>query len=92
MQTGKRVYAEVTGGVVNYAYTVNGRHPYKLECCYTEEITGIKYLYRSGNIWIDPQLFVGQQVAVWVNPADLSKYYVDVDSLQQADNSIRDYR
>lgn len=92
MQTGRCVYAEVTGGELYTLYNVNGRCPYRLECCYTDEMTGIKYLYRSGNIWIDPHYFIGRQVAVWVNPADLSKYYVDVDSLQQEDSNIIDYR
>ncbi len=92
MQMGRCVYAEVTGWEVNTLYNVNGRHPYRLECCYTDVITGMRYLYRSGNIWIDPRYLVGRQVAVWINPADLSKYYVDVDSMQQADDNIRDYR
>lgn len=92
MSTGRRVYAEVTGGLMNYNYTVNGRHPYKLECRYTDETTGMTIFCSSGNIWADPELYVGQQVTVWVDPADLSKYYVDVESLLNTDNNVRDYR
>lgn len=89
MANGKKLYTEVTGGSQNFNYTVNGRHPYKLECQYTDPYTGAVYLYSSGNVWIDPNLYIGRQVAVYVDPADFSKYYVDVDSLNEA-NALND--
>lgn len=81
---GKKLYAEVTGGSMNFRYNVNGHHPFKLECQYTDPYTGAVYLYSSGNIWLDPNLYIGRQVAVYVDPSDFSKYYVDVDSLNEA--------
>ena len=87
--------AEITGGMLNYNYRLNGRHPWKLECRYEDIFTGAVYLFSSENIWIDPQMYIGQQVAVYVDGENYKKYYVDVDSLLAAENSrsqIYDYR
>lgn len=95
LQNGKRIMAEITGGMLNYNYRLNGRHPWKLECRYEDIFTGAVYLFSSENIWIDPQMYIGQQVAVYVDGENYKKYYVDVDSLLAAENSrsqIYDYR
>lgn len=98
MTNGRKLYAEVTGGNMNFTYRVNRRHPYKLECQYTDMLNGATYLFSSGNVWIDPNLYIGRQVAVYVDPADFSKYYVDVESLNGVNTpgennvDIYDYR
>lgn len=83
MTEGRKVYAEVTGGNVNYNVRINGRHPYKLECRYTDLATGAVYLYSSGNIFFDPEPYIGRQVAVYIDRANYSKYVVDTDSLNE---------
>lgn len=92
MASGRKIFAEVTGGSLNRFYTLNNRHPWKLDCSYTDEGTGNTYLYSSGNVFVDPQAYMGRQVAVYVDPADPSRYYVDVDSLQGIDTGVYDYR
>lgn len=95
MQNGRKIFAEVTGGSRNYYYEVNGRHPWKLECKYDDPSTGAVYLFASGNIRTDPQFYVGQQVAVYVDGENYKKYYVDVESLISSQNSgthVYDYR
>ena len=95
MQHGKRVMAEVTGGSRNLNYTVNGRHPWKLECIYEVIFSGEIYLFSSGNVWMDPELYIGQQVSVYVEGENYKKYYVDVDSLCATGSygvQIHDYR
>lgn len=95
MQHGKRVMAEVTGGSRNINYTVNGRHPWKLECRYEDIFSGETYLFSSGNVWMDPELYIGQQVAVYVDGENYKKHYVDVDSLCAIGSygaQIHDYR
>lgn len=95
-ETGRKVYAEVTGGRVCYNYTVNGRHPFKLECKYEDTATFNTYLYSSGYTWDDPEVYVGQQVAVYIDQNDMGKYYVDLDSLAEPvlpdGNVIHDFR
>ena len=94
LQNGRVVEATVTGGQMNYSMSVNGRHPWKLECKYEDTYTGATYLYSSYNIWKDPFLYIGQIVKVYVDRENPRKYYVDVDSLfnGQQDNKVFDYR
>lgn len=95
MQNGKQIMAEVTGGSLNYSCNVNGRHPWKWECKYEDIYTGEIYLFSSGNIWIDPEFYIGQQVAVYVDANNYKKHYVDVESLLSTENDgmqIHDYR
>lgn len=95
MQHGRKIFAEVTGGRMNINYAVNGRHPWKWECKYDDPFTGAVYLFSSGNIWTDPQLYIGQQVAVYVEGENYKKHYVDVESLLSAENNgarVYDYR
>lgn len=84
IQTGRKIYAKVTGGEMVYNYMVNNRHPFKLECTYTDFGTGAVYLFSSRNMWLDPNFYIGQQIEVYVNPDNYKKYYVNVDSLQKA--------
>ena len=87
---GRKLYAEVTGGRINYSQSVNGRHPSKLECRYADPVTGEEYHFSSRNVWFDPELYVGQQVTVYVKQDDYSKYYVDISGLD--DSNIHDFR
>ncbi len=96
MSEGRKVYAEVTGGAMNYSYRVNGKHPFKLECRYTDPYNGAVFLYSSENTFMIPDNYIGQQVAVYVDKADYSKYHVDLDSLAEAGSSagvkVHDFR
>ena len=91
MQNGNMVYAEVTGGSEVFNVEVNGRHPWKLECKYEDPFSGEIYLYSSRNMFVDPYPYIGQQIAVYVDRNDPSKYYVDIQSLRQQEN-VHDFR
>ncbi len=90
-ENGRLIYAEVTGGYLNTAYSAGGRSPYVLECRYIDEYSGQTYLYADKYCWQDPQMFIGQQVPVYVDPNDMSKYVVDSERLAQQANVV-DYR
>lgn len=83
IEAGYYVYAEVTGGFVCYNYTLNGRHPFKLECKYEDVFSGISHMFTSEYMWTDPQVFVGRQVKVYCNRDFNGPHYVDLDSLQE---------
>lgn len=87
---GKKLLAEVTGGRTNFNQEINGRHPSKLECCYADPFTGEEYRFSSANVWFDPELYRGRQVAVYVEPENYAVYYVDVSSLDET--GIHDFR
>lgn len=95
MESGERLFAEITGGYLDYSLRINGRYPYRLECRYEDPFSGESYLYRSGPVWFDPSLFTGQQVTVYANRNDRSIYYVDTDFLGyngQSASAVHDYR
>ncbi len=79
---GHYVYAEVTGSFLCRNYTVNNRHPFKLECNYEDVFSGINHMFTSDHIWTDPQAYVGRQVKVYCNRDFTGPYYVDIESLE----------
>lgn len=91
---GRKILAEVTGGHVCYNYTVNNRHPFQMECRYEDTGYGQVYLFSTNMTWLNPNDYIGSQVAVFVDPSDMSRYFVDMDSLQYRENNavIHDFR
>lgn len=93
IENGHKYYAEVTGSIINYHVQVNRRFPYRLDCKYIDEVTGITYLYRSGNIWENPDQYIGLQVPVYINPSKPNEYYVAVEELSNSNGGMFcDYR
>lgn len=93
IEKGKKCFAEVTGAVINYQVQVNRKFPYRLDCKYIDEITGITYLYRSGNVWENPDQYIGSQVPVYVNPDKPKEYYVAIEELSNSNSAMFcDYR
>lgn len=82
IEAGHYVYAEVTGGFLCRNYTVNNRHPFKLECKYEDVFSGINHMFTSDHIWTDPNMYVGRQIKVYCSQDFTGPYYVDMDSLQ----------
>ena len=91
---GRKIQAEVTGGRVCYNYTVNNRHPFAIECRYEDTGYGQVYLFSSEPTWLNPHNYIGSFVTVYVDPSDMSRYFVDADSLKLQENNavIHDYR
>ncbi len=82
ISNGNKVYAEITGGIVDYSTRINGRNPYRLNCEVLDIYSGQKIIYSSGQVLDSPENYVGRQVAVYVDKKDNSKYYVDVESIK----------
>ena len=74
------INAQITNVFMNYNVTVNGRHPYKIECGYLAS-NGQYFQFISKDVWTNPQSFIGQVCPVYVNPNDPSKYSVDTSWL-----------
>lgn len=83
IQTGRRIYAVVTGGEINFTIRINGRHPYKWTCSGTAP-DGTARVFYSENTMTIPSAYVGQNVEVWIDPSDYDKYYVNVAGLLEA--------
>ncbi len=92
LECGKRYQAVVTGGDFCYTYTINGRHPFKWECRYDDEMTGQSYLFSSDVTWEDPNMYIDRFVDVYADPQDMSKYYMDIDTVISRNNQVFDFR
>lgn len=80
-EEGKRITAEVTGGRINRNYSVNNRHPWRLECRYEDTFSGEEHVFLSGNVWFDPNQYIDRPISVYILDGNFSNYYIDVDSL-----------
>ena len=80
-EEGKRITAEVTGGRINRNYSVNNRHPWRMECRYEDTFLGEEHVFKSGNVWFDPNQYIGRPISVYILDGNFSNYYIDVDSL-----------
>lgn len=93
--TGICYNATVTDIIEQKNVTVNGQHPYCVDCLAHNHHTGQQMLFRSKSILDDSMLHNLTTVPVYVDPKNPKKYYVDVDGaieeLKQKENIV-DYR
>ena len=86
LKTGVRIYAQVKGSVVDTSYTINSKHPYRLECVYYDEVSGQPVICTSDIIWESPDMYMDKYVSVYVDREDRSRYVVDLKNIV-SDNS-----
>ncbi len=92
---GEQLSAVVTSVYCNNNVKINGRHPYRAECEYTDPYSGEKYLFSSDNVMSDISGLEGYTVTVYADRNDRSKYYIDMNELTDRyneENKIHDYR
>ena len=84
-ENGELIYANYVDTVPNTSYRVGGRYSYNIICEWNNPSDGKKYIFRSANIWINPENIIIEknikQFPVYIN--DKMKYTVDIDSLTE---------
>ena len=87
MQNGIKVAAHIDCVNYNTNYSVNGNHPYILECSYKDPYTNKIYLFHSGNIWFNVESIISNQIIstidVYFDPNNPKKYYMEIDDLKK---------
>jgi len=82
LETGRVIYADISEVVLNLRYHVNDKHPYVIHCKWYDNVTGVEYLFKSGNIWGDPNQIIEQKqltkLPVYVDLNNPKKYYMDL--------------
>lgn len=85
MKNGEKVFAEYVETVRNLSVMVNGRHPYNIICAWKNPVDGKRYLFKSKNIWFNPEMAIQENnaklFAVYYDANNMKKYVVDVDWL-----------
>ena len=88
VEAGYSVWAAVEAVERNYRYAVNGRHPMNIIATYTDDYSAKNYRFKSRNIWDESVYDIeqGDQIRVYLDRNDHTKYYVDVNSVTHNDN------
>lgn len=82
-ETGRRLYAQVTGWEQNLGVSVNHRHPYVITCQYLDPVKQVVHVFRSDYLWYDPTPYMQGITAlpVMVDPADYRVYAVETEGI-----------
>ena len=79
LETGKKIYAVITGVAEDTHIEINGRHPYYAICEYEDPYSGEKKYYKSLSYDMDISKSIGSTVSVYIDQAGSGRYYVDFD-------------
>ncbi len=83
-QRGKKLSGLPASVSRNTSLKVNGRSPFMISTQWTDPLTQTSYTFKSENIWEDPSSFIPNgKIDVYVDEADLKRYYVDVTFLEK---------
>ena len=84
-ETGQLIYANYVETELNTSYNVNGKNPFNVICEWNNPADNKKYIFKSKNIWIDPEYIIQEkgikQFPVYID--DKMKYIVDIDVLTE---------
>lgn len=84
--TGKPIYATYVSIQLNTSYSVNGINPYNIICEWDDPNTNKKYLFKSENLWFNPEQYILQNnittFTVFINPNNIKEYIVDISSIK----------
>ena len=83
-ETGASGTATITDIFLDRSMKINKRNPYKAQCELVDPVTGESYLYSSEPYTDDIRHLQGMQVTVYYDPYDRSRYYVDLDSVDES--------
>lgn len=86
-QNGNIVYAKYLETILNTSYSVNGRHPYNIICEWDNIEDGKKYIFKSKNIWINPENIIKEKnienFLVYIDLKNKKRYFVDIENLTE---------
>ena len=93
LENGRCVYGVITEIVCNGSITMNGRHPYFVICNYFDPASGKTYKFKSQNSYksLNDYFNVGDSIAIYINPDNYKKYFVDIRTATENDSRIVDY-
>ncbi len=84
-ENGMLVNAKYIKTEINNNYSVNGANPYNVYCSAINPETGEECVYKSKNIWENPETIINEKnitsIPVYVDSKKKNKYYVDIDSV-----------
>lgn len=86
-ENGKIIYGDYVETILNTSYRVNGKHPYNIICEWNNPIDNQKYIFKSKNIWINPEHIIEEknikQFPIYIDEQNIKKYIIDTDKLTE---------
>lgn len=83
---GEVIYADYIKTSVNQHIRVNYKCPFVIVCEWKNPTDGERYLFRSENIWEDPEYIIKEKdirkFPVYVKPDCYKKYVMDIDEIK----------
>ena len=84
-QTGTRISADYVETIINRNVHIQYRHPYNIICEWNNPADGKKYIFKSGNIWFNPENIIKESCIskfdVYYDENNIKNYTVDIDCL-----------
>lgn len=86
-ENGKKIYADYVETILNTSYSVNRKHPYNVICEWNDPEDNKKYIFKSENIWINPEKIIKEKIIkafpVYIDEKNKNQYIIDVDILTE---------
>lgn len=86
-QVGDIVYADYIETRINYAYSLNRKHPYNIICEWYNPSDNKKYIFESDIIWYDPENIINERnietFPVYINRENIEEYVVDIEQVTE---------
>ena len=85
-EKGVRIRTKFFNVEINFLLEVNSRHPYVIQTVGASPKTGEKLIFKSGDIWFNPEPFARAQesIDVLIDPDDPNCYMMDISFLEKA--------
>lgn len=79
LDSGARVQADIAWVGRDRRFSVNGRHPWVIQCVWRDPDTGREYTWNSESCWFDPQPYLDgrETLPVCYDPAHPRRHVVD---------------
>ena len=79
---GRRIFADFERVELNTSVRINGQCPWRIVCQWLDPETNRIHVYRSHNLWYDPQKYItGKTMEVLVDPDNPRRYVVETSFL-----------
>ena len=79
VDTGRKIYAVITGVAEDTSMSINGRHPYYAIAQYEDPYSGEKQFYDTTSYDMDLTHTIGATVSVYIDQTNPKLYFVDFD-------------
>jgi len=84
-ESGKAIATELQAVELNTSVRVNNRHPYQIVSQWLDPATNKVYVFKSKNIWFNPEEFIqSSEIRVLIDPNNPKKYFMDTSFLPES--------